>query len=562
MDAITFASPFTVSTQNNSSIISRLRNYKSHHSTESIPSVLIPVLESEDIEDIVSQNNRRRAGGNRRAEDKRDVEESEVEVVGGDEEHVEPKKYVRLENLLPTNRQQQLATVFLEDFPALRKNLIERVIELVVGVAPAEIPRSFEWSVLEQGSTGSQSELTNVFVRFASMETAGWLLANVDGVAPIWKGVVTIFDPELEAGTANIDDEKAKKAADEMARMVANKNNYSVDTKSTGTEDLDQVMQYYRTYKVANSELVEVPKELKETIVKDIIKFRAKVLTIERDRRKKEIERERRMAKLRLTQFVEGIKSAAEISKDTDMEVEMAEEKTDPLDALTEEEYEEHLAKEKKTAEEQEYNVKLAEMERLETAEKGKLLEQLDSAVNYESNLVDNKFALIDEVKEFLDRESATLVLHRGSNLQLYYTNHSEYVRVRLLERTREEKMDKLDKEDEDATSEETQPSVVAEVVPTKEVDQTEDVTMEVDVVVSQLPPEKLSAIQDKIGELIEEYLGIRAEVLIDFIFDFVKENNLARKDDLVAELLETLDEDSITVVDQLHEFVRLSVTG
>lgn len=556
MDSVTLASPFRISTRNNLDILSKLRNYKSHQISDTIPGILVPVLEGDDLAEIIAQNKRQKTGSSQTEQDESSAIEGSTSEVSADLEHSEPKYYVELAQIHAQNRQQQLATVMLLEFPNLRKILIERALENIVALSSAETPRNFQWSVSEHGSTGSQSELTNLFVRFGSVETASWIFTNKDLVQRIFKGVVVEIDQELQPSSSLLEfDEKCQKIADDFVRTSSNKKNFSVDAKKTGTEDLDEVMQYYRTYKVANSELVEVPRDLKETIVKDIIKFRAKVLTVERDRRKREIERERRMAKARLTQIVEGIKSVSEVREETEMDVD-AEEKTDPLQDLSEEEYQEHLEKQKKLAEESEYAARLAEMERLEVAEKGRLLEQLEAAETYELNLIENKFALIDELKVYADRESALLA--QKGKLQLYYTNHSEYARIRNLEKTQEEKMDDLDREKDIKVDEK------AEIVETENVGEEKpaNVDMEIDIVVLELPQEKLDLVENKIGELIEEFLGIREEVLVEFVFDYLKENNLGKKNELVAELLETLDDDSVTVVDQLHDFLRMIVTN
>lgn len=556
MDSIKYVNPYTVSTNNNISVLSALRGYKTHQKSDKIDALLIPVVADQDIDEILSQNNRKNAaqtgGVDENGRSVEIVEESAQEA----QQDVDPDSYVELSHLESKNRQHQVATVLFENFPALRKSLVERVLGIVIGLAPSEVIKTFRWSVLEPGSTGSRSDVTNVFVRFSSVETAEWVLGNVDQLQKILSGVTLAFDEDLVARAPTITIEETKKVGDEVTRILSNKKNLSVDSKKTGTEDLDQVMQYYRTYKVDNSELVEVPKDLKETIVKDIIKFRAKVLTIERDRRKKEIERERRKAKFRLTQIVEGITTAAEVKDGEEssaaMDVEI-EEKTDPLDSLNEDEYESFLAEDEQRAFEKSYQTKLAELEQLESSEQTRLLEQLDLAVNYESNLIDNKLGLIDEIRAFQDAQPAK----SGSKLRLYYSNHSEYVRIRNIERSKEEKLDAADaqKTAEITVANAPEPIAVEEIAPVVQKD-----AMDVEVVVSDLSAQFLLDIQAKIGDLIEEYLGIKEEVLIDYIFEFVREHNLGQKEELISELLETLDEDSIVVVEQLHAFIRSHV--
>lgn len=561
MDSIKQVSPFTVKTNNNFSVLSALRGYKTHQKTSEIETLLIPVVADQDIEEILNQNKRKNAANASRIEEDGNGMEIVEESAQDSLQDVDPDSYVELSHLESKNRQHQIATVLFENFPALRKSLVDRTLAMMMELVPSELIKTFQWSILEPGSTGSRSDITNVFVRFSSVDMAEWVHGNKSQLQKIFRGVVLAFDQELASGASTITSEEVKKQGDEISRILSNKKNLSVGSKKSGTEDLDQVMQYYRTYKVENSELVEVPKDLKETIVKDIIKFRAKVLTIERDRRKKEIERERRKAKLRLTQIVEGITTAADVNDreepNADMDVEI-EEKTNPLDSLNEDEYEAFLAEEEQKRFEKSFQTNLAEMESLESSERTTLLEQLDLAVNYESNLIDNKLGLIDEIRVFQDAETSRS--SSGSKLRLYYTNHSEYARVRNIERTKEEKLDAAD-------AQQTEEVTVAKV-PLSETVVVEEVaavhkekdTMDVEVVVSDLSAEILDSIQAKIGDLIEEYLGIKEEVLIDYIFEFVKEHNLGQKEELISELLETLDEDSNVVVEQLHEFIASQV--
>lgn len=554
MDQVALVSPFTVRTDNNSSILSVLRDYHPRPNDENIRAFSVPVFKSDDIESIVSDNDRRNAKGNRADVSGSAVLDTMHDVSEDSETQAEPQKLVDLAVLEPKNRQQQMATVLFENFPVLRHVFIERILLHVVALAPAEVPKEFCWSIVTYGSTGSHSDVTNVFVRFASVETAEWIHSNSSELSSVLPGVEIACDSSLEQKTATVSESEVKLLEKEFSQIRANKNNYSIDTKRTGTEDLDEVMQHYQTYKVENSELVEVPKDLKETIVKDIIKFRSKVLTIERDRRRKEIETERRKAKLRLTQVFEGIRSAADVSSDAkdSMEVDLAEEKTDPTDELNDEEYEAFLADQRKAESEKAYQAKVAQIEALESSQKLRLLERLDTAVNYESNLIDNKFALMDEIKALLDFDPAKQAT-KSSHLLLYYTDHGEYIRIRNAERAREEKLDKENAEEETKPDEE---ELITESHQEPEKAQEDDV-MEVDIVISSLSEEALSSIERKIGDLIEEYLGIREDVLIDFVFGFVKEKNLTLKEELVSELLETLDEDSKTVVDELHDYIR-----
>lgn len=570
MDNITYVSPFTVNTNNNRSVLSLLRNYEPLHKDETISVNLIPVYETKDLATILSQNLRRKPGSSGRGEESGASHEISENLKAEAEVAAEATHFVELTAIYPQNRQQQVSTILFENFPMLRRDLVERILNQILALAPTEVSKDYKWSTLEYGSIGSHSDVTNVFVTFASVETVEWISSNVDIIGKALPGVTLVVDKDVEKKPASITESDVHSVKSEVERLVANKKNFSIDTNKTGTEDLDEVMQYYRTYKVENSELVEVPEELKETIVKDIIKFRYKVLTLEKNRRKKEMEKERFMAKLRLTQIVEGIKTAAEVSDDTrvqEEDIEMAEEKADSMESLNDDEYDEYLANQEKKNLENAYAAKVKEMEKLEQLEKRRLVDQLDAAENYESNLMDNKLALIDEIKAYLDIDTALSSTNGNSKLRMYYTNHLEYLRIRNLEKSKEEKLDAADVLDNmeldslpKVKLEKPQDSSLSENDNSTKSENSKPESMEVDVVISGLPAETLMAIETKIGDLIEEFLGIREDVLIEFVLDFIKEKNLGLKEELITELQETLDEDSRTVVNQLHEFIVLHV--
>lgn len=510
-----------------------------------------------DITTIIQQNNLAILDGSQggQGSSKKDADIADDEIMAVQEEDVEPESFVPLERLNPLNRQEQITTVLLQGFPSLKRQVIDRIFQHLVNAGPESISKYFTWSFVLESTTGIHGDRKNVFVRFGGLLAVEWLHKNSRIFAEALPELLIVFDAEVDGTDA---EEVKRQTKDELTsyvtKILLNKANFSHGLGKTGTEDLDQVMQYYRTYKVEDSELVEVPKDMKETIVKDIINFRSKMLQIERDRRKKEMEQERRKAKARLTKMFVGLREAVGVADGAhDLEMEDVEEKDDPLDSLLEEEYAKHIAEEEEKAAAAEYKTKLEEMERLEKNEKQSLLNQLVLLQNYESNLIDNKATYMDDIKSFEELDIPKANASLSSKLQLYYSNHLEYVRLRNLERSREEEMDKADEEEELQSAS----SVHSFVLPAKKPQQVETSKSDVlEIVVSRLSDDKLESIKSKISDLVEEYLGIKENLLIDFIFEFVKDNNLSKRQELIDELVETLDDDSTTVVDLLYEHI------
>lgn len=569
MYQITYVSPFSISADNNHDLISLLKDYNLAEIPESV-TTKIPVAGTVDISSIVSQNDRKIPTGFNDPSTKNDLDAAIIE--DNIEEDEEPQHFVELATLEPKNRQQQLCTVLLQGFPALKRPAIEKVLKLLLLTQPASISNSFVWTVIV--SDHDQSDRKNVFLRFSSVEMKEWFQQNWKHLKSVLPSVSSVFTDDEEnvekAVEKNLDNKVEKMEVDsgvlkkvtaEVSHILANSKNFGRGSRTTGTEDLDEVMQYYRTYKVENSELVEVPKDIKEKIVKDIIKFRSKVLTIEKDRRKKEIERERRKAKARLTQIFQGIKEAAVTETAPEpMEIEEdAEEKLDHMEPMTEAEYEKHLVEKEAKELEEAYAKRVQKVEHQERTEKARLVDQLTTATNYEENLIENKFTSMEDIKSFQDFNVDRINAGLSSKLQLYYNNHLEYLRIRNNERTREELRDTLDAEEEAKQSGEKFTYTVPQVEKAETVisNLPESPDVEMNIVVADLPETKLRSVREKISELVEEFLGIKETVLIDFIYDFVLEKNLGLKEELVTELQETLDEDSQIVVDKLHLHVR-----
>lgn len=591
MNELSLAAPISYSNENNSSLLGLLKNYAPVKPLKIVSDTLIPYNSSLDVEEIIRQNDKRmpRNNGTFTAEDlsMQVDEENEDDAETGADEDV--PNWKPLDRFLPQNRLEQINTVLLQDFPSLRKRHFVRCIELFLSLCPLKTSKSFVFSYLSE-TIGQDKRST--FIRFLAMEVTKWVKENV---ALLFPSVVAAFDSGIVSEIDSVSDSNPEETHEESSlgevkseieNLITNKRNYSYGSKRTGTEDLDEVMKYYRTYKVENSELVDVPKEMKEVIVQDILKFRSKVLTIERERRKREIEQERKRARNRLTLIYEGIQAAPVGGETVDTELEEVIE-ADPLDSLSDAQYEEHLKAEKKRLEEEQWRAQLAEIERLEASEKDPLVSKLEQELGYEEALIENKINHMDEIKVLSELDPITAADAPSSRAKLYFTNNAEYIRRRNQERVREEEMDALDEkrelEEEPHVGLEKPAKFVAAVLNqaksasrevhnsieassnedssvASEVPENSETSTKVEISaksIESMPSEKLAALEQKISDLVEEYLGIKEDLLVEFIYDFVVENNTEKKEDLITELQETLDEDSATLVEELHKYIH-----
>ncbi|OBA23125.1 hypothetical protein METBIDRAFT_63364 [Metschnikowia bicuspidata var. bicuspidata NRRL YB-4993] len=596
MSELKLVAPFIASGNNHQRVLACLRQAPAPAAAP--PRVFrVPVRLDLDVLDIIGHNARRmpehgasnpsgKSGGIEDAAGGPSVAEA------GPQDGAQPPAFVDLGAFQPRNRLEQICTVFLQDFPALRPQHVDKVLGVLVQACPAECAAGVRFSALAETSDDTRG----VFVRFPNVQMARWAHALLATVLP---GVTAVFDDQLgslgpppapqAAGAISLG-----AAAATIAAMFADRRLYSSGSGRSGTEDLDEAMQYYRTYKVEHSELVEVPKELKAAIVRDIIRFRAKVLTIERDARKREIERERREARRRLTRIFEAIRSSASLEKGGPLDAALdaglettgpldALEKGDtrgiadtpgtprPLDLLDDAEYDAHVAAQEESRQKTLYDAQYQRLRALEDSEQALLVERLLNARAYEQTLIENKLAYMDDYKTLQDQDEASATMAGWASaesglLRLHSTNHGEYLRLRNHKRAREEAMDDEDRLDEQKSR--ASAGAVGYLRLRNHKRAREEAMDDEDRLDEQksrasagavgvaLPPSGLASLKEKIASLVEEYLGIREDLLIDFIYEFVLDNNLARGDELVTELQETLDEDSRTVVDQLHEYI------
>ncbi|PSK39827.1 hypothetical protein C7M61_001636 [Candidozyma pseudohaemuli] len=539
---IRIVDPYPINVHQNDEFISKLKGYKRPEYNHIEPMFSIPVIGDVDVEELLKQQ---RLNKSLTSKDGLSTSAEDATAVSnvGDELENPLKLYVGLDRLLPHNKQEQKATVALMKCPALQKNAMEKVLNSIVSLLPKK--GLFLWTELSDADIGEN----NIFIRFSSIQLAELFCGLLQKLADVFKAEVV---SDVEPSSHDTEDDKLQEVASSISNIIANKNNYGKLSGKTGTEDLDNIMQHYSQYKVDNADLVDIPSDMRDKIVREIVKFRSRVLTLEKDARKKELEEERKKAKARITNLFEDIKESNVVpgeSTNTAQDTEMKDEEEEQ-DSLPEDEYiksvEEELAKKRNEA----YQRKLQKVQHLEKVEVFSLLQQLKAAQNYENNLVDNKFSYLEDFKAFSDLDVPQVNPILSSKLQLYFNDHAEYLKVRNFERSQEEQNDKMDLENEQTEVKDSAPVIIANDAPKA----SESVVSDVSIL--ELPQTKLDALKNRIGDLILEYLGVKEDLLIDFIYDFLCENNLSEKENLISELQETLDEDSVVVVEEIYKFL------
>lgn len=607
-NSIEYVNPYSLSQTINSDLISIL---DPNGSTTSIikPQLnyQIPIFKSIDVSNLIDLNNTKiqtqtnetRINKAKDSSDdhqnnplSKDYDTSGENIVGGIDDIVEDiKLYVSIDKLKPENFQNQLTTIIINQFPTnLKSNLIEQLLKMLMNL------KKFVWSFINH----ELIDLKLIFIKFDQLKDLKWfLLTYRDHISQLIPNVTIITNDKVnEYLNNNKDSSLAKvepsKITDNLKAkinlIINNPINYTKGKKNSGTEDLDQVLDSYSNYKVDNNDLIDIPNNMKENIIKDIIRFRSRMLLIEKEQRKKEIEMERIKTKNKLKELFEGIKENS-----TDSTTRKAINKAavgvnispkvshrDEYEDMNDKEYEEFIAVEERNKLNDQYNKKLKSFQNNQHAEYIKLTNKLKSLQNYESDLIDNKLKYIDNLKNYQTNGLAHLYTH----------NYSDYLRMRSQKRSLEETKDAEDVKQEleeikknggqvasTNTNTNTKPSTYSSGVselattsvetPKSTTTTTNDTTDEPvakksklakGIIIIDLPPTVKQSLQEKIVELVENSLGIKDEFLIQVINENLEASNLDNKQELIDELVQVLDEDAESLVNELWDYIETMV--
>ncbi|KGQ88742.1 U1 small nuclear ribonucleoprotein component SNU71 [Candida albicans Ca529L] len=607
-NSIEYVNPYSLSQTINSDLISIL---DPNGSTTSIikPQLnyQIPIFKSIDVSNLIDLNNTKiqtqtnetrinkakdSSDDHQNNPSSKDYDTSGENIVGGIDDIVEDiKLYVSIDKLKPENFQNQLTTIIINQFPTnLKSNLIEQLLKMLMNL------KKFVWSFINH----ELIDLKLIFIKFDQLKDLKWfLLTYCDHISQLIPNVTIITNDKVnEYLNNNKDSSLAKvepsKITDNLKAkinlIINNPINYTKGKKNSGTEDLDQVLDSYSNYKVDNNDLIDIPNNMKENIIKDIIRFRSRMLLIEKEQRKKEIEMERIKTKNKLKELFEGIKENS-----TDSTTRKATNKAavgvtispkvshrDEYEDMNDKEYEEFIAVEERNKLNDQYNKKLKSFQNNQHAEYIKLTNKLKSLQNYESDLIDNKLKYIDNLKNYQTNGLAHLYTH----------NYSDYLRMRSQKRSLEETKDAEDVKQEleeikknggqvasTNTNTNTKPSTYSSGVselattsvetPKSTTTTTNDTTDEPvakksklakEIIIIDLPPTVKQSLQEKIVELVENSLGIKDEFLIQVINENLEASNLDNKQELIDELVQVLDEDAESLVNELWDYIETMV--
>lgn len=557
--SIAFVTPFSISSTNNSKLISLLSetkvNLDKRDTTNEAPLPLnfsIPTTSQFDASTLVELNNTRiLSQSSEQRNNKQQVSNTAMETV---DENDEPKLLIDIDSIMPSNLQEQLSTIVLNNFPNLKNNVIEQVLSNTINFSTDKTPeprRSFHWSQIDY----EFSDLKVVFIRFGKVEDAKWFIETYYRIDTLLPKVELNYSHQVRERLADVPShpETNQESLKNRLKLMLYASKNFAKPKVHGVEELDQVMQSYSNYKVDYNDLIDVPNEMKEGIIKDIIKFRSRMLLIEKENRQKQIEQERVVTKNKLNELFKGIEKTEQEKKKKEeqstSEVAIKEEVVtipEQFESLNDEEYSKMIDEREANEYSQEYQSRLANFSKHHASEKSKLEFKLEKLLNYESNLIELKLSHIENMRNYEKSEVSTLYTYR----------YNDYLKQRNAKRSLELRMDAEDAaaEEKELTEIEQEPDVP---IKKKKLDVNDKLKLSNLPDLQFLTADMKERIHDKINALVEEYLGIQDDFLVDVIKQHIEVNNFGGKAVLVQDLVEVLDEDAGNLVNDLYSFAE-----
>ncbi|KAI5954150.1 SNU71 [Candida margitis] len=559
---IAYTSPFTIPSSNNSKLISLLSEHRDEsakqETTPEAPLPLnfnIPTASQFDASNLIELNNTKilSQSSEQQSNKKQLVSNTTVEAI---DENDEPKLLIEIKTIQPTNMQQQLSTVVFNNFPNLKNIVVEQVLASMINLNTDKSTNrhpSFHWSQINYEFTDSKV----ILVKFDKVEDAKWFIETYSHIDTLLPKVEMIYSHQVRDKLANLPSQPSSNpdSLKSKLKLILYTTKNFAKPKVQGLEELDKVMQSYSDYKVDYNDLIDVPNEMKEGIIKDIIKFRSRMLLIEKENRQKQIEHDRLVTRNKLNELFNGMEKSGDQKKlkekGSSTDVSRKEEDIvipDQYEHLNDEEYY-NMIHENET---NEYNLKyqshLKDVTKQQASSKLKLETELGKLLNYEADLLDSKLNQIDKLKNYEKLEITTMYTYR----------YNDYLKQRNGKRLLEMK---LDAEDSAAEEKEHEGEVKHEPKETQAKKQKLEASTKPKLSdlpeIKSLSKELRVQIHDKIINLVEEYLGVQDEFLVDVIKQHLETNSFNGRSALVSDLFEVLDEDAENLVNDLYKFIE-----
>ncbi|SCU86130.1 LAMI_0D00562g1_1 [Lachancea mirantina] len=469
----------------------------------------------------------------------------------------EGSKFQEVKAFLPISLEQQLHTLSIIDLPGEHSSFelegfikaIERLTEARVGVEDAIVC----WSI----TTGIDTH--SIFLRCKAIPQFGFVVKYWRALLSAWHETHNDVCPELrfDENTSRYLEDLSRKDlpqkelphGEELAQDVEEiqmqllKN----DSVAAKAEDADLVVQY----KVDVSTLSDLPRSSLDQLCKDIMYFRTRVLTAEKEKHAKEEQNENRRRRLHLKKVLEQIRKS-QGKDETNLDVDDDEEGVSGEEEIEEDEQDDWVVEQAREAKERQ-----------------------ESDRRFEKMIQDAETEIMDlaALKKAIGRTRDYEILlrqERGSHLrELMHMAADPYYDHRRSFKADEERRDAEDRAlHPEATVPAMDPAdegssqipVAAETATTGPVQapfkieitkpqKTQAETLvyseeELEAALNKLRSSKL------VEQLVQEFLGESEQDLVDYIFDHISENR--SKNALCEELRDTFDDDAVTIADKI----------
>lgn len=500
------------------------------------------------------------------------------ETDNSDEFKTSTSRYVDLKSFLPISLEQQLHTVCLAHFPlGLGSKGIDKVMDRLDNLIRKKLQvEDNETKFIKQWSYIDCVNTLTVYISFQEsiVEEYGkaiQLLEKLfdngsDGIGLHMDENTRRFVCDLTEGSpAKELDETAKDEFSALITMLRSEpGSISQEKGLAGNSAVE--------YNVDISTLSDLPSSSLDQLCKDIVEFRTRVITLEKEKRNKELAEEEKRRKQNLKHIFDRIKvtnggsekgSAPEAESDS-------EDSDDEVEGYDDEDADDYEAEKKRVqaerdAQEAQYESMVHSFQDSLLVQYSSLRQEYQRLQNYETHLQKNKGPMLKEL------------LHLA--MDPYHDHHRPY----------KESESKADEEDRKRESEEVPKKKATETEPETELElelepETETETKLVsDADATTAAPKIKLALKKSIGktkneieeeetpetdafqqklnllresgvveELVKEYLGVYEPDLVSYIFENIEEHQ--SKQALETELTETFDEDSPVLVSRIWE--------
>lgn len=531
-------------------------------------------------------------------------------------------KFLPLKQLIPKSVQEQIYTISLKGIPLVLSDnniekLIEELIKLEGNTDEPHLDVIDAWSKMVDPIL----EVQNVFIRFKYNPKVEQFCNKISRITKLLDGLKNdekfsnirlCYDVNTKQF---IEDNRSKDfenaSQEEMDNFAVSLIGFFNQLKSTSSNKLDTVddISTIIDYKVDLDTLSDLPNHSLDQLCKDIVDFRTKVFTIEKEKKNQRLLEERNRRKTQIAKTLAGIKKSKNADGSSTLE------KTASNDIAMDEEEEEEEESNAQYLNMSEtdlavwtHNLEIKKQESNQRYEK--MLNQLHKDVEPRLKKIKNEMnKLYDYEKILKDNRGANIkhLLHLSEDA--YYDHHSTY-------RKREQEKDNIDREEYDRVQKQRKTeNNTMENGEAKDIDMFEPVVqkpedftikftfgkekekskekVEAKAIEETAEPEVKSSNEDIIvekddvdltfnntndilpfdedelikrlqklcnshivDEIIKEYLGVYEDDLVGYIIENIKENK--DKNVLIEELQQTFDDDALDIVNRIwnrHEF-------